>query len=438
MRSYIRPFLLLPALIVALVVIPTVVLSAAGTGSAAMIPSALAEALAPEGSLDWQFNLTDDRQGVVLYSTVPTPTPTPTRMPAPPTPRPPVPYPNPTLAPSSRTAGADQAMVYPNKIIKVIGDRLSSTVYAYTENSALYRSNDNGRVWYVVQANPDVDDFVMSAANPDILYSGKGVDCDDPDAANEPLYISKDGGYSWEEVPTGMNLRPLLIHGADANSLFAADCDMLYLSADGGTSWMAKPDNSVAQLWSSYRVVAMADASLVGDPEPNAPHWDQIYVIGNNAAGEGVIAFTGDQGNSWANITDLNRVPETLTALSVDERVAGKLWLVTRDGVLSTDDFGVNWALSDRGLRQIIATTGGSLNDITYAFDGNLYLATSNSLYVKTIGGTQWKKLGGISFGTDNAVSLLLTDTDPTRLWVSSEDEGVFRYIIAPDETEGR
>jgi len=420
-------------LIVALVLIPTVVLSSAGTASIAALPSAVAEALASEEILDWQVELTGGMQDVALYSTVPTPTPTPTRMPLPPTPRPPTSRPTPASVPSSRMASFDQAMIYPYKIIKVIGDRLSATIYAYAENGALYRSNDNGRVWYVVQTNPAVDDFIMSAANPDILYSGKGADCADPDAINEPLYISVDGGYSWEEVPAGINLRPLLIHGTDANALFAADCDMLYLSTDGGTSWMAKPDNSAAQLWDTYRVVAMAAASLVGDPEPDAPHWDQIYAIGRNAAGEGIVAFTGDQGNTWANITDPNRAPEAMVALTVHARMAGTLWLVTSNGVLSTNDFGVNWTLSDHGLRQIVTIASGRLTDITYAFDDNLYLATSNSLYVKAIEGTQWKKLGSISFGTVNTTRLLLTDSDPTRLWVNSADQSVFRYIIASD-----
>lgn len=429
MRSFIRTFLLLPALIVALVLIPTVVLSAAGSASAGTIPSAIAEALASGSTLDWQFNLSDDTQGVMLQSTVPTPTPTPTRTPAP-TPRPPAPRPNPTPMPAAKTSVSDQAMIYPNKIIKVIGDRLSSTIYAYAENGTLYRSNDNGRVWYVVQVNPDIDDFVMSAANPDILYSGRGADCDDPAAANEPMYVSMDGGYYWEEVPTGINLRPLLIHGADANSIFAADCDMLYLSTDGGTSWMAKPDNSVAQLWSNYRIVAMADASLVGDPEPDAAHWDQIYAIGNNADGEGVVAFTGDQGDTWANITDPNSAPEELAAIAVHERVAGRLWLVARDGVWSTEDFGVNWTFSNRGLRQLLTYATGSLNDITYALDDNLYLATTNSLYVKSMDGTQWKKVGSISFGVDNAIGLLLTDSEPTKLWTNTEDAGVFKYIF--------
>ena len=75
----------------------------------------------------------------------------------------------------------------------------------------------------------------------------------------------------------------------------------------------------------------------------------------------------------------------------------------------------------------------GSLNDITYAIDGELYLATSNSLYFMPMDGTQWKKVGNISFGAENAVSLLLTDSDPTKLWTNTEDEGAFKYIFETD-----
>ena len=439
MRSYIRTFLLLPALIIALVLIPTVVLSAAGTASASSLPSAIAEALAGGAAFDWESNTAF--QSPLPTTIPPQPTSRPPGTVPPPTPRPPRPLPPasrpvPAPAPSAATTStaSDQAMIYPNKIIKVIGDRLSSTIYAYVKNGALYRSNDNGRVWFVVQPNPQVDDFIMSAANPDILYSGKGADCDDPAAANEPMYISVDGGYSWDEVPTGINLRPLLVHGADANTLFAADCSMLYLSTDGGTSWMAKPDNSVAQLWDNYRIVAMADASLVGDPEPAAPHWEQVYIIGVNAAGEGVVAFTGDQGDTWANITDPDSAPVEPVAVVVHERVAGRVWLVAKDGVWSTEDFGINWTFSNRGLRDVLRSANGSLNDITYAFTDDLYLATSSSLYVKSLDGTQWKKVGGISFGAEDAINLLLTDSDESKLWTNTRDEGVFKYIIEVDD----
>ena len=76
-----------------------------------------------------------------------------------------------------------------DEVDKVIGDRLSETIYAYTEQDWLYRSDANGAAWYLVTTGPFVDDFVMSASNPDVLYSGSGVDCRSGAAAIAQMYM---------------------------------------------------------------------------------------------------------------------------------------------------------------------------------------------------------------------------------------------------------
>lgn len=420
MRSWIRTFLLLPALILAMVAIPVLVLSVAGSASGAP----LADVSASVSSLD-------DQSSTAFQSPIP-----PTRPPGtvpPPTPHPPRPRPRPPVYPTPVPTAAhvaDKAMIYPYELEKVIGDRLSPTIYAFTEKGALYRSNDDGSVWYLIRTNLEVDDFMMSSANPDILYSGKGADCADPSAANEPFYQSIDGGYTWEELPTAINLRPLLIDPADPYRLFATDCNMLYLSTDGGMSWMEKPDNSVEQLWNNYQIVKMAAAALVGDPTPEQPHWDQIYAIGVNAEGNSVIAFTGDQGETWANITDANKAPKSLSAIVAQQKQAGALWTTATNGVWATENFGIQWGLTSRGL----TTPSTRLNDITYAFNGKLYLATNRGLYEKDINGTIWSKVTGTSFGNEYIVNLLLTESNPTRLWVNTQDEGVFTYRVEEED----
>ena len=419
MRSLSRTFLLLPALILALVLIPTVVLSAAGSASGA----SLVDVFASTGASDTQST-------TAFQSPVPTVRPPGTVPPRPQPPAPPRPRPVPVAPAPAPAKTTGQAVIYPHGIDMVIGDRLSPTIYAFTDNDSLYRSNDNGRIWFLIRAQPEVDDFVMSVANPDVLYSGKGADCSDPASSNEPFYQSVDGGYYWEELPTAINLRPLLIDPADPYRLFATDCTMLYLSEDGGQSWVQKPDNSAAQLWNTYRVVDMAAAALVGDPTPDQPHWQQIYAVGVDASGASVVAFSGDEGETWANITDPNKAPAALHTVVAQLKQAGAVWTVAGNGVWATADFGISWGLTNRGLGGLIGANASSLNDVTYAYNGKLYLATAQGLYEKEIDGKLWNKTSSTSFGGENIVSLLVTDSNPEVLWVNTEDEGVFIYRI--------
>ena len=420
MRSLSRTFLLLPALILALVLIPTVVMSAAGSA----VQAPLADTSLSAGAFD-QNSVAAMQRPPGTVPPPPSPLPGPLPRPVPPRPRPIPPAPTPVVT-------ANKAMIYPHEIEKVIGDRLSPTIYAFTNNDSLYRSDDNGRIWFLIRSQLEVDDFVMSVADPNVLYSGKGADCADPAASNEPFYQSLDGGYTWDEMPTAINLRPLLIDPADPYRLFATDCTMLYLSEDGGMSWVEKPDNSASQLWMTYRVVDMAAASLVGDPTPAQPHWQQLYAIGVDANGVGVIAFSGDEGETCANITDPNQAPEALSVVTAQLKQAGAVWMIAGKGVWATADFGINWGLTNRGLSSL--ASAGNLNDLTYAFNGKLYLATARGLYEKELAGKIWAKTSKTSFGNENLVSLLLTESNPDTLWINTEDEGVFIYRIEEED----
>ena len=100
------------------------------------------------------------------------------------------------------------------------------------------------------------------------------------------------------------------------------------------------------------------------------------------------------------------------------------------NGVWATADFGISWGLTNRGLGGLIGANASSLNDVTYAYNGKLYLATAQGLYEKEIDGKLWNKTSSTSFGGENIVSLLVTDSNPEVLWVNTEDEGVFIYRI--------
>jgi hypothetical protein len=417
MNRLFRTFVLLPAAIVALVVLPSIAFSKGDMGAG--MRSVLNQTISP---------LPTPTKG-----TVPLPTATPTRRPYP-TATPVYFPPTPTATPEATDAPAHRIGVNGIALKKVIGDRLSSVIYAYTTRNRLYRSLNDGASWRLVTSSPDVDDFVMSAANTNVLYSGKGVVCDGHAHDPEPMYKSVDGGVNWEFAPGADNLRPLLAHQGDAESLFAADCEQLYVTTDGGLTWAAKPDTSPDALWENYVAMDMSAASLLGEPRPDTPNWNQIFVGGIAEDGSGVVAFTNDMGDTWTRLTP-NVFPSSwgMSAIAVDVFTEGLVAFAEPKGVWQTSNYGVNWRISSKGLETVIdrglVRARFGLNDLVYHPSGRLYLATVRGLYTKELTAQRWQKVTGAGFDALEITSLLYTETNLDTLWLNTTD-GVYTYSI--------
>lgn len=426
-----RTFLLLPAVIITLVVLPSIAFSKGDFRSA--LQSTLASTISP---------LPTPPGSTVPFptataGTVPFPTVTPTRQPYP-TATPytlpgtaPTPVVATTSAPAIQTGGA---LINGVRLRKVIGDRLSSHLYGISGEGWLYRSSDDGRSWLLVTTHPMIDDFIMSAADPDVLYSGTGIPCDGQSHSVALLYKSTDGGVTWSALQGAENLRPLLTDQGNADNVFAAGCDAPYLSTDGGMTWNAKPDNSPEGLWSNYHVTDMAAASLLGNPRPTTPNWGQIFAGGVAEDGSGVIAFTNDQGATWTRLTP-NVFPSSwgLSALTVDLFTEGLVIFAEPKSVWQSENYGVNWQITTKGLGNVLdrglAGAQFGLNDIAYHPTGRLYLASVRGLYTKVFTARNWEKVSDADFEQSNITSLLYTESHPSVLWLNTTD-GVFTYSI--------
>jgi hypothetical protein len=282
--------------------------------------------------------------------------------------------------------------------------------------------------------NPPVENFLMSAADPNVLYSSSGVNCANSAAAITPMYKSIDGGYTWTELPAGLALEPLLIDPANPDILFAADCSTLYLSTDGGVTWSPKPAADAGSLWQTYAPVALASASLVEGSQSAAPHWEQIFGVGNDLQNTGVVVFSGDRGDTWANIASTTDTLIGVTDLEASLNESGKLWVVDNSGVWVSADYGVNWTLLNGGLSNLLRA-GIVFNDVTYGQDGALYLATSAGLFVLRPGASTWERPSDVSFSDSTPMrNLLVTETNPRRLWINAEnadgEPAVFSMVI--------
>jgi len=411
-----RTFFFLPAVILALIVVPSIAFSM-GNGSSADGPSQ-----------NWKYSPLPPGH----HGTVPWPKPRPTRRPYPrATPTRVYVAPTPTAVATPVSYPPGTMLIQGERMTKIIGDRASSVLYAFTTGARLYRSNNDGASWRLVTTNVPVDDFVMSPADPDVLYSGKGVACEGIPQEDQPLYKSVDGGVNWSQVPGADNLRPLLANQVDADVLFAADCDGPYVTTDGGTSWESRIDTSDDNLWTTYKVVEMA-APVADNPTTADGAWEQIFIGGLAKDGSGVVAFTSDLGETWVRLTP-NVYPASwgLNALAVDASTAGLVLFSEPKSVWQSLNYGVNWQTTSKGLEPVVdnGLPGGpfGLHDLTYHPDGQIYLGTVRGLYTKVLNGPIWAKVTDRNLANLDITGLLFTDSNPSVLWLNTTT-GVFVY----------
>lgn len=411
MTKWIRSIVVLPAVFIAMLLSATFAYSQGNQANTA--------AYSPLATPTWQGTVPPN-------GTVPPPTATPTRVPYPtvtPTRQPlVVPY-NPELV---RIDGAP--------IRKVIGDLQSSTIYAYTFDGWLYRSSNDGASWTLMTTQPAVDDFVMSIADPSVLYAGEGSRCDGLPRLAQPMYRSLDGGVTWQRLPAGDNLRPLLTHPGEPAEALAAGCDGPYLTTDGGLTWTVLPDTSSDALWQTYRVVDMVALGAATDAETGALTWGSIIVGSIADDGSGAIVFTNDMGLNWVRLTP-NVYPASwgMTAVTAASERQGALAFAEPRTVWQTANYGVNWQISSQGLETVAQRelAGGvfGLNDLLYHLNDQLYLATARGLYTKPFSAQAWTKLTGARYDNTTITGLLFTLSNPGQIWLNTVD-GVYIYSV--------
>ncbi len=395
MKKAIRSYLFLPLAAILLVAIPALLFSISGHSA-----TALAQTVPTAGPT----STIPPVETATPTSTIPTsplPTPVPTRRPVSP-----LPVPAPSVTDGRIRVGGEV-------LKKVIGNRLSPTIYGFTFTDKLYRTPNNGRTWALVTRTPDVDEFLMSPADPYVLYSSYPLNCRARMVA--PLYRSDDGGLTWEDLAPDLSLLPLMADPYDEDVVYAAGCDGIYITEDGGLTWDALSTSADEPLWETY----------VGF-EMEAAEGSALYVRADSAAGESVILYSEDGGESWVVISpEATSDPLSISSISVDPYINGFVWFAEAQGVWSTEDLGQFWGLSSAGLANVLPD---GLNDVIIHPTDKLFLATEQGFYSKTVAATRWTKLGRETVRLD-VFNFLFTDSLPSRLWLNTEN-GVYRYLV--------
>src|SRR5690606_28173001 len=144
-----------------------------------------------------------------------------------------------------------------------------------------------------------VQDFIMNAADPNVLFSGNGNTCDSSTTLS-PIYKSTDGGATWQPLTGTEGFRPLLTANFEPNLVFAANCEQPFLSTDSGHTWTPKPGAGEG-FWNVYQIDKMA--ALTGRGQDGGLLWSVIYAGGEAPNGSGIVAISFDLGDSWLRLT---------------------------------------------------------------------------------------------------------------------------------------
>ena len=308
---------------------------------------------------------------------------------------------------------------------KVIGDRQSATIYGLAFSGRLFRTEDNGSSWALVTSRPRFESFLMSPADPYMLYAAEALVCDGSESSVS-FYRSSDGGVTWEDTDPGMALYPLLANGADSALVLAASCNGLYQSTDGGDSWTPLATDETDSVWEGLVATRAWAAYFAGDPS-DVPTWEVLYIVAEGLDGSDVILNSIDGGARWMVITPVAEdIDFDISSLTGDPTSDLRIWFADEAGVWSTEDGGNLWGLSSQGLANVLAR---GLREIEHHPNEILLLATGRGLYSKATDETQWTTLGTGIFLRLNISDLLFTDSRDTRIWLNTPN-GVYVYTL--------
>ncbi|MBL8017452.1 MAG: hypothetical protein JNK43_09295, partial [Ignavibacteria bacterium] len=216
------------------------------------------------------------------------------------------------------------------------GDRY----YVTNDTSAIYRTTDGGRNWYMT--NNNTINYFRSVG---FFNANTGIIGAIGDSLHV-LYRTTDGGFTWNDVMSNIQgPAPKGICGISVinqNTAFA--CGRYYCPANiikttnAGLNWISIPlDTSLARSLVDCHFWSADSGFVVGGYSPS----NQYY------SGKSVILFTSNGGTSWVRVYQSSRTEEWCWKIQFVNRQLGFSSIErysTPTNILKTTNGGMNWA----------------------------------------------------------------------------------------------
>ena len=247
-----------------------------------------------------------------------------------------------------------------------------------TTNSWIYESNDDGTSWHRlaklgVRDDLVIDNLVIDSANQKIVFAAVWT----LDHLDGGLFISHDGGVSWEQNKDmdGQSIRALAQASSDPETLIAGTMTGVYRSQNGGTSWSRISPSEIHDL---HEVESIA----IDPADPKI-----IY------AGTWHLPWkTTDGGVSWHNIKNGLIDDSDVFSIIVDPKTPAVVYASACSGIYKSDNRG-DLFHKVQGIPSTARRTRVLLQDPTDL--GTVYAGTTEGLYKTTDSGTRWSRMTG-------------------------------------------
>jgi photosystem II stability/assembly factor-like uncharacterized protein len=316
-------------------------------------------------------------------------------------------------------------------------------IFIGTNNYGVMVSNDGGRNFVPTNINFTsrfASTIVPDAERPNRVYAATN----NTTTGGGFFFISDDGGRNWQPTRSLDIARispfAILQDKVNPNLMYLGTNVGIYRSLDRGGSWtiMAAPKAAaakkpVARKGAKGKAAAVPKAPVASAGPKLLPAFtEKVKVLVPTGDGKnGVFAGTDkglyrsyDPSKGWEKI-DLG--PGTNENIFVVANSPGAIWVGTAtSGVIVSRDDGRTWVKAGSGG----AEDGVPISSI--AIDpknqSNVYVGTSQTLYLSRDGGKTWTRRGG-NLPLGNYTSILINPLDSDEIYVSSaleSDGGMF------------